>query len=213
MSARYAAILCAASLTTMVGASSSTHTSTPDAALVVFLSGVAKQPKGPMRHMQAALSGLMQQAGYRIEWREGNGGAEVDRGDLIVLELRGVCDPTASLAARGVGGSQKWNSLGSSAVEGLRVLPFASVDCSALNRIVSPELVTDFAARREEMFGRAMARVAAHEFYHILQQTTRHTRHGIAKSSITAAELLSDDFGFETTAVSPDLPSSAPASR
>ena len=201
MSARYAAILCAASLTTMVGASSSNQPSTPDATLVVYVSGSAKQIEAPVRHMQAALAGLMQGAGYRIEWRDRDNGGTVERGDLVVLELRGVCDSKASLEARGVAGSHKWSSLGSSAVEGGRVLPFARIDCAALNRMLSPELVNESAARREERFGRAMARVAAHEFYHIVQQTTQHTRHGIAKSAVSAAELLADDFGFDVSSM------------
>jgi hypothetical protein len=69
------------------------------------------------------------------------------------------------------------------------VLPFSSIDCTALTRALGP--VT------EDVYGRAMARVLAHELYHVLTQTTDHSRTGIAKTCFTTGDLLSSRLDFE----------------
>ncbi len=47
---------------------------------------------------------------------------------------------------------------------------------------------------REEVFGRALARVVAHELYHIFVRTVDHSSDGICKSAFSVQELLGDDF-------------------
>jgi hypothetical protein len=44
--------------------------------------------------------------------------------------------------------------------------------------------------------GRAIARVSAHEIYHMLTGSERHARRGIARSSHSRAELTAPRFGF-----------------
>jgi hypothetical protein len=50
---------------------------------------------------------------------------------------------------------------------------------------------------REVAYGRAIARVLAHELYHIFVPTTKHAAQGIGKPSFTVQELLSDKFQFD----------------
>src|SRR5262249_25045036 len=49
---------------------------------------------------------------------------------------------------------------------------------------------------REAAFGRALARVAAHELYHILARTAQHGS-GLSKALFSPKELLSDEFRFD----------------
>ncbi len=46
-----------------------------------------------------------------------------------------------------------------------------------------------------------MARLLAHEFYHVLAQTDDHTQTGIAKARFSTADLLAEHFDFETIAI------------
>jgi len=46
-----------------------------------------------------------------------------------------------------------------------------------------------------------MARLLAHELYHILAQTDDHTMVGIAKARFSTADLLADHFDFEASAL------------
>ncbi|HLH32228.1 MAG TPA: hypothetical protein VKY31_13575, partial [Terriglobia bacterium] len=47
------------------------------------------------------------------------------------------------------------------------------------------------------LFGRAMARVMAHEIYHVLAAATDHAGSGIAKPSLSFEDLVSDRFAFD----------------
>jgi hypothetical protein len=47
---------------------------------------------------------------------------------------------------------------------------------------------------RDRVLGRALGRVLAHELYHILSGTKRHSARGLAKASFAVDELISDRF-------------------
>jgi hypothetical protein len=42
-----------------------------------------------------------------------------------------------------------------------------------------------------------MARVVAHELYHVLMRTTEHARSGVARSCFSTSDLLTERFEFE----------------
>ena len=42
-----------------------------------------------------------------------------------------------------------------------------------------------------------MARVVAHELYHVLMRTTEHARAGVARSCFSSSDLLAERFEFE----------------
>ena len=77
------------------------------------------------------------------------------------------------------------------------ILPFSEIDCDRIRQFVQKELLYRKPAEREEIFGRAIARVVAHELYHIFANTHHHGSDGVAKAAYTVQELLSDDFVFE----------------
>jgi hypothetical protein len=150
--------------------------------------------------MKRELSALMRPTGYEIEWRDLNGDRGGDVANLVVVELEGLCqalpvDPHERIPLAG------WTSLGSSVVEGKRVLPFARVHCRSLDRLMAPALVPEVRQRRDFLYGRAMARILAHELYHILAQTSDHSHDGIAKAAVRAQDLLAETFGFESDAL------------
>ena len=88
-----------------------------------------------------------------------------------------------------------------SAVADGRVLPFSWVDCSALNRFLGPAISSQTAQDQAYIYGRSMARLLAHEFYHVLAQTGDHTQAGICKASFSRADLLADHFDFDDLAL------------
>ena len=196
MSARLLATLCL--VLGCVHVSSAQSAASPDAALVVYLKTGGTQPTAPLAQMKRELGALMHQAGYSVEWRSLDANRSEDAGTplLAVLELTGVCgiapgypdmERTAALSA----------SLAATTITDGRVLPFSSLNCTALTRSVSAALAKDAGARRDFLYGRAMARVVAHELYHVLLRTTEHTRSGVARSRFTAGDLLSERFEFE----------------
>jgi hypothetical protein len=118
---------------------------------------------------------------------------------LVVVELRGACVPSSP----GANSFEKasGSALASSQVVNERILPFISLDCRALNDLIAVPIAQLPAGQRDLAYGRAMARLLAHELYHFLTQATHHTKSGIAKTAVSATELLSDHFDFDGEAV------------
>ena len=162
-----------------------------DARLVVSLSAGAGQPGAPVEHMKREVDAIMRRAGFQVEWTM-RGADRPDAPFLVVVALDGVCAPTVAGDEPGAGVSLATTSI----VDG-RVLPFSTVGCAALGRTLGPALAGQPGAIRDFLFGRAMARVVAHELYHVLAGTTEHTHSGIARSCYKTSDLLAESFDFE----------------
>jgi hypothetical protein len=162
----------------------------------VYLSGAAAQPQGPLHFMKVELARLMDSAGYLVAFSDSQspGAASAD-GELIVVALHGLCGVPGDSPGRRfpIPGA----ALASTAIEEGRILPFSSVDCVELAAMLRGALAGEPGARRDFLYGRAMARLIAHELYHFLVQTRGHERSGIARFAFTASDLLSEGFAFE----------------
>jgi len=177
----------------------------------VYLKGDTSSP-GILAEMNRELGALMQRAGFNIVWRHADDPSSSSGAEhLIVVELRGTCALTSANESFGPLGSSP--ALASSAVVDGRVLPFSWVDCTALNRFLRPAIVNLPDPEQDYIFGRAMARLLAHEFYHVLAQTDDHTQAGISKARFSTADLLAEHFDFAPAALERlRVPSSGSAS-
>jgi hypothetical protein len=152
-----------------------------DSELVVYLRGAAAQPAAPIRYMKAEVEAIMHRAGYEVAWRTAN--ESTDAPFLAVVDFSGWCAPGPASPIH------EETNLASTSITDGRVLPFSRIDCSALTRAIG--------GVGDVMYGQAMARVLAHELYHVLAQTTHHGRDGIAKACFRISDLLAARFEFE----------------
>lgn len=152
--------------------------------LVVHLRADGAVSAATVEHMKRELGMLLQGSSYRLEWP--NSRVETS-GMLVVLEIRGSADGSKALASTSV------NRDG--------VLPFIVLNSGNLSRLVGSALAGEPAARRDFLFGRAMARVLAHELYHVLANTREHATSGVGKPQFTASDLLGERFDFEAVTV------------
>lgn len=171
---------------------------TSGSALVVYLSADPGQSPHVLEYMKREAGNLMQTAGYEVTWRDAHASQPDDTGaELVVARLEGSCAlASGDLAAAP---SDKAVSLASTAVVASRVLPYTSVNCGNLTRTLGAALAPEPAARRDYLYGRAVARVLAHEFYHILLGETAHAAGGVAKPCFSPTDLLTERFAFEQT--------------
>ena len=198
MYARLLATLCLLPVSTLLAQA---DFDVPTAAtLEVYVKGQDASTPDVLNALNRELSALMQPAGFRVVWR---GLSDPPSGDaaehLVVVDLRGVCAAQFSSMASSPLSSR--TPLASSSVTDGKVLPFSWVDCSALNRFLAPVASNQSQAEQDDLYGRSMARLLAHEFYHILAQTDDHAPSGIAKARFSTADLLADHFDFETFAL------------
>ncbi len=158
--------------------------------VVVYLSGDA-QPTS-LEAMKSEAGALLQSAGYHLAWnnlRDARG-ASVNA-SVIVLEMRGKCQPpNLAIPAR-----DQSASLASTAMIDGKLLPFVTLECDALSRLIASALAKT-GGDMDFLYGRAMGRLAAHELNHILGNTREHVSGGVAKSSFSAQDVLADRFEF-----------------
>jgi hypothetical protein len=169
--------------------------------LNVYLKSDGGTPTAILDQMKLQMDVLMRAAGYSVEWQNPHmmQGAP---GHLVVVEFKGGCGGPAAVADATLSdGALDGRSLGSSAVTEGHVLPFSSVDCNALNQLLDPSLSHKSPGQRDEVYGRAIARVLAHEFYHVLAQTVEHTHEGLSKAHLSARELMQEHLEFVSTAL------------
>src|SRR5207249_8535361 len=88
-------------------------------------------------------------------------------------------------------------ALGRTHVTDGQVLPFSEVNCDRIRAFLSQALMPLAPQDRNEAFGRAVARVLAHELYHIITRTALHGSSGVARAAYTVPELMAGDFYFE----------------
>ena len=173
----------------------------PSTTLFVYLTVNQAQPAAPVEAMKRELTPLLQDAGLRIVWQDP---ARPDpaslASNLAMLELRGVCalPPGADRIEPEVGSGA---SLAETVVSAEGVTPFSRVNCANLTRMIGPALSDEAMALRDQLYGRAMARVVAHEFYHVLMGSRDHGRSGVAKPSFTVNDLLDEVFRFDAADV------------
>ena len=144
--------------------------------------------------LQRELHAILAPVGFDFEWRSANDGGNEVWAALAVVKFKGHCDagdlnPVENFA----GGALGWTH----ASDG-RILPFTEVDCGGIAAFLHDELYSLRIQSRNRIFQRAVARVVAHELYHVFTQTAAHGSWGVAKAEFSADELLSDYFRFQS---------------
>jgi len=143
--------------------------------------------------LEEEVEAIMAPSGFQFEWRSlaNVKGNEVSA-ELAVVKFKGKCDASNLHPHPAQPGALGWTHISDGVV-----LPFSDVDCSRIRAFIQMSLLAVPVKIREEVFGRAVGRVLAHELYHIFAKTTHHASDGVAKSSYSVRDLLSDDFVFE----------------
>ena len=150
--------------------------------LTVFTSGTAE----PADAVRQEVNRLMEPAGYTLDWKNmTDRKVGEDFANLIVVRYQGACDskvaPPPGLAAR---------PLASTVVTDGRVLPFATIHCDAIRSVMGP-------GSRPAHFARAVARVLAHEMFHMVARSKSHAHSGVSKACFGAADLIAENFAFD----------------
>ena len=143
--------------------------------------------------LQDEVNSIMAPMGLRFTWRSVTAShSNVTWVELAVITFKGRCD-AAGLSPH----SSNPGPLGWTHVSNGVILPFAEVNCQGIRGFIQRDLLAVPAEDREEVYGRALGRVLAHELHHIFAKTAAHNSSGVGKSKFTVQELLSPEFVFE----------------
>src|SRR5262245_25968221 len=122
------------------------------------------------RAMRDELQQLLSPAGIDIVWK-----TLADRKHGEEFDLVAVTTFDGNCAANEVVRGPFVPSLADTSIADGHILPFFRIDCNLLMRVLGSRV-------ENAVLGRALARLAAHEIYHIVAQTTDHQDAGIAKA-------------------------------
>jgi hypothetical protein len=165
----------------------------PTAPIALYSAFEHPAPKAVKAALDDELDSIMTPLGLRFEWRDLHGPREeAPAVELAVISFKGRCDVSRLVRRAAAPGPLGWTHISDGSI-----LPFSDVDCDGIRAFLQSDLLLLPAASREGAFGRALARVLAHELYHIFADTTHHGSFGIGKEAYTARDLLAGSFRFE----------------
>jgi hypothetical protein len=137
------------------------------------------------------LAAIMSPAGLHFDWRPlAEGGGHVTS-QLAVIHFKGQCDTEGIRPEWSYPGALGWTHLSDG-----EILPFIEINCQGVRLLVQGNLVISPEPSRDPALGRAIARVLAHELYHFLVNTRKHTAGGIAKAVFGPEDLLARKLRF-----------------
>src|SRR5579862_4531754 len=147
---------------------------------------------GVVQAMEREVEAAVAAAGILVVWHDTFPSGEYER--LALLHLHGECraDVPVVSSTRPASGEP----LGQTQVVDGRVLPIADIQCDAVRKLINQGLQAAPTSHRDEILGRAVGRIVAHELHHVLLGTERHSRQGLARPAQTSAELLAPSAQF-----------------
>ena len=159
----------------------------PLSELTVILDFKGAHSAASVSEMERESGLIMKSSGVQIEWRL-PGDQLLHFDNLVVMTFRGSC---------GFGPpSRKYYEPGpyaSTRITDGDVQPFGDVDCDRVVAAAGDAMAedTDY-FRGDQLVGRALGRVVAHELVHMLTRSNRHGSEGVAKASLSGRELIEE---------------------
>ncbi len=159
----------------------------------VFMDFDSVPGAGWLTGMEDQVQELLKPAGMALDWGlvRDNRGRKAFAG-LVVLKFHGRCTVEGwAPAGSDFGSLGEISTLAFTRVDQGGVLPYAEVKCDEVRKALA---FMGYAAGQEERqlaLNRALARVVAHEIYHILARTTEHAASGLAKAAQPLNDLVS----------------------
>jgi hypothetical protein len=142
-----------------------------------------------IEEMKRELTAIMKEAGLKFQFRmlrDVNTGDSFD--DLVVVKFRGKCRMDFS--------PQLFDERGPLAFthssDG-HILPFSEVECDRIRLSISAVMFGQDYRRADQLLGRALGRVVAHEVFHIVAKSKKHGNKGVAKTSLSGSQLIAEE--------------------
>lgn len=162
--------------------------------LGVYYSFDTPAPSAVFAGMQDELARIFAPSGVSVAWRsiESAEGRGEDFPGLVTFRFIGRCTPDdapGDIDPEGL-------ALGETQVSDGHVLPFATVNCDTIKAFIAPSLKRMPTVWKTQMLGRALARVSAHEIYHMLAGVAKHDDSGIFRPVNTRTDLTTMTFAF-----------------
>lgn len=162
--------------------------------IALIIDAPSPMPREVSSSFRQEIDQVFGETGYRFTW--------IDRAkmrpedsfpDLVVVRFQSECRMDTP-APRVTGGGPQ--ALAWTHRTGQEMLPFMEVDCARVRNMLRVVAHGESLTVRQEMIGRALGRVVAHELYHVLTGSPAHASAGIAQATLSPAQLITPALGF-----------------
>jgi hypothetical protein len=159
---------------------------TKDVTVVMdFAEGFSPQA---LQEMQAEAGRIVRKAGVKLAFLRRNEAAQDSYSELVVFKMSGRCEMDSFPALLDERGPLAFTLT----TEG-RILPFGELKCDRLRESIKTAMVGSDFNKGNQLLGRAMGRVLAHELYHMLARTKGHGKGGVARDALSARQLIAEN--------------------
>jgi len=166
----------------------------PERSLAIIVNAAQPLPAPVMREMRFEMDRLLHAAGIPVDFRlrsEVRLGDQLDQ--LVLATFKGRCavDPAPLAPANPVD-----PALAFTHVTDGQIQPFAVVLCDKVVAAIRPAMWGSDFRRADLLLGRALARVLAHEIFHILGKEHQHSSEGLFKHALSGRDLIAESLDF-----------------
>lgn len=155
-------------------------------------SSVPLLPEPTWNELKHELDEVFRPTNLKIDLKLRDKSKRLEAPEIIVVRLKGECHMENFAQLLDERGPLAWTHV----VDGA-ILPFSDVGCDQLRSAVSRALHGGLRKEKDRLFGRALARVIAHEIMHIVGKTHDHSDNGIFREGLSGAQLVAERFAFD----------------
>ena len=171
--------------------------------LTVILDFKGPHSQTSVKEMEREAGLVLKSSGIRLGWRVLGQDPTAAYNDLVVMTFRGACqyDPAPP----------RYDESGPLALTRMtdgEILPFGEVDCARVASSVHYAMSRGDYSRADQLVGRAMGRVVAHELVHMLTKSIVHGTEGVEKASLSGKQLIEESLplsGFDIDRLKQEL--------
>jgi hypothetical protein len=140
-----------------------------------------------LARLQKDLQAILANTGLKLDVRfKQDVAAHAEFQQLVVFKMKGHCTarplPIAALSDERGALAMTYSSDGT-------LLPFGAVECDRVRESLERVLGRNASYVHQNAYSTAIARVMAHEIYHMMGNSKQHTRDGVTKRSLSSREL------------------------
>ena len=162
------------------------------AGLTIILDFEGPHSQRSVDEMKREFEGIMKDSGVTFDWRLLEQAHQEVFGNLVVVRFKGKCvlEPVGYLF------DERGPLAFTYSTEGV-VQPYSEVACDKVTALVRSAMFGGDYAKADELLGRALGRVVAHELVHMLSKSGAHGRQGIAKAALSGKRLISPELRLD----------------
>jgi hypothetical protein len=162
------------------------------AGVTIVLDFQGPRSERSVQEMKREFEAIMKSTGLAFEWRLRNQANQVTPNHLVVVRFKGKCvlEPVGYLYDERGPLAFTYSSDGA-------VMPYSEVACDKVTSSVRSAMFGSDFANADELLGRALGRVVAHELVHILSKSGSHSKDGVEKSALSGKLLIAPDLQLD----------------